>query len=504
MPQTMDDLRLHAVAARVAAWHNRHPLARRITAAQVQSIGYVALPYSVAGGVEPALEGPSSPEAAVEGGGSSGGGASLRERALARSRHQADVALPVLDTAVALPSRPRGLKAAFVEDFIAPLAPRRVARWAMRHGSVLAQAPHSAPLREVQATALPPGRRALTLHVLTAAIEVGGARRRVLLGVGDPAAVLGPRLWSRARLGTLAGSVAALALAIRIGVPMAAPDVTLLAGAPAPSAAVQAAASAPAGAASHAEPELTLHAAAPLAHSEAHAPAASPEPAPDAHASQPRADAQAIHADAPPGPALHADAPSGPQLQMAAVREAPAAATAAPVGPHAPVLSTPPLDVEPRLGKVQLPPLDLPHKDAAKAASRQAREERAGKLAQAAQGAASVPAVARPTTPMALAAASAAGAAPRPTAAPMPTVARGAPAFAVSTRLLRTRAEADQMAAAMSVLLQGNEAGTLRIDVLPQGDDWRVVGWPFPAVAQADKARALLAARGMRVAVVDF
>jgi hypothetical protein len=42
----MEDLRLQAVAARVAAWHNRHPLARRITAAQVHSIGYVALPFS--------------------------------------------------------------------------------------------------------------------------------------------------------------------------------------------------------------------------------------------------------------------------------------------------------------------------------------------------------------------------------------------------------------------------------------------------------------------------
>ncbi|MBC7941498.1 MAG: hypothetical protein H7Z19_17390 [Chitinophagaceae bacterium] len=40
----MDKLRPDSVAARVAAWHNRHPLARRVTPAQVQSIGYVSLP----------------------------------------------------------------------------------------------------------------------------------------------------------------------------------------------------------------------------------------------------------------------------------------------------------------------------------------------------------------------------------------------------------------------------------------------------------------------------
>ena len=42
---TMRDLNLHALSDHVAAWHNRHPLARRITAAQVHSVGYVALPF---------------------------------------------------------------------------------------------------------------------------------------------------------------------------------------------------------------------------------------------------------------------------------------------------------------------------------------------------------------------------------------------------------------------------------------------------------------------------
>ena len=44
----MQALRLHEVLARVVAWHNRHPLARRINASQVHSIGEVLLPFASA------------------------------------------------------------------------------------------------------------------------------------------------------------------------------------------------------------------------------------------------------------------------------------------------------------------------------------------------------------------------------------------------------------------------------------------------------------------------
>lgn len=40
--------RLHELTARVVAWHNRHPLAQRIDASQVHSIGEVALPFAAA------------------------------------------------------------------------------------------------------------------------------------------------------------------------------------------------------------------------------------------------------------------------------------------------------------------------------------------------------------------------------------------------------------------------------------------------------------------------
>ena len=77
------------------------------------------------------------------------------------------------------------------------------------------------------------------------------------------------------------------------------------------------------------------------------------------------------------------------------------------------------------------------------------------------------------------------------------------PVFAVSTRALRTRAEADQVRVAMQSLLMTLGHAQVQVDVLPQGDDWRVVALPFPRRADAEKGRELLASRGMRVAVVD-
>ena len=44
----MQVLRLNEVLTRVVAWHNRHPLARRVQASQVHSIGEVLLPFASA------------------------------------------------------------------------------------------------------------------------------------------------------------------------------------------------------------------------------------------------------------------------------------------------------------------------------------------------------------------------------------------------------------------------------------------------------------------------
>jgi hypothetical protein len=40
--------------------------------------------------------------------------------------------------------------------------------------------------------------------------------------------------------------------------------------------------------------------------------------------------------------------------------------------------------------------------------------------------------------------------------------------------------------------------------VMPAGDDFRVVGWPYANRASALQAQTLLATRGLKVQVIDF
>jgi hypothetical protein len=138
-----------------------------------------------------------------------------------------------------------------------------------------------------------------------------------------------------------------------------------------------------------------------------------------------------------------------------------AAAAPQPVAPT--VAPTPPLDVPARLGRIDMPSLRPQLSEGEKSAAR----------------------LSRPGGP--------------PLLLPLPEA-----AFALSSRTLRTRAEADQVRVAMLSLLRAADAGPVRVDVLPEGDDWRVVGYPFPQRAEADKARALLVSRGLRVEVVGF
>jgi hypothetical protein len=83
----------------------------------------------------------------------------------------------------------------------------------------------------------------------------------------------------------------------------------------------------------------------------------------------------------------------------------------------------------------------------------------------------------------------------------------GAPVWAVSTRALRTRFESEQMLLALRDASRraGAEGTTaLRFEVLPVGADWRAVSWPFAERDAAERLRAELQARGVRVEVVAF
>jgi hypothetical protein len=471
----MDNLRLSAVADRVVAWHNRHPLARRISAAQVHAIGYVALPFT---GEAPPPAAPSAAQAAAQAIAAAAAmplpvltevaqaaaaetqnpseGSRLRERALARAReqaadpHAAETAAAVLATLA-----PATLKRNFSEHFIDTLTPRQVARFALKHGRVLARAPLDGPVREVLADG-GPGARVndrrkrvpAQVYLLTAVIETDTRKSRVLLGHGP--LVLGRRIHSGPRLVALAAFGAGV-----VGGPLwwmqpQTPTPT------APSETVSATASASAAASTHA-------------------------PAADAASAANPALPPAAAAPAPPPPPPADPAPTVPMI------EPPAAP------PPQPERSRRPVSIVPLLSEEE------------KALAREQRQALMEAAGATASSSAAVPAP--------VAAAPAAASQPMPALAPppvpaaarpVPAAAPSGPVFAISTRALRTRAEADQVRVAMQALLQTLGHAGVQVDVLPQGDDWRVVALPFPQRADAEKGRALLASRGMRVAVVDF
>ena len=487
----MEDLRpdaLETVAARVVAWHNRHPLAHRISVEQVQSVGYVALPYLPP--PDAAATGKAPPAAAAAGAPEAAAGGSLRERALARAQ-QAGGAGEDKAGKGAKPEKPAKsgkaaqsrLKAAFTEDFIAPLSPRRVARWAARHGVAAAQAPRGAPLRQVDPDPAFAGqaRELQTLYVLTAAVESRGKRLRMLLSPGTDEAVLGNHLWSPPRLA--GGGVAALGGLVALGLAL-----TLLW-----------------------------------------------QPAPKAVVAGPASQGGTVQVESAAGSAAMQSI-KPPSLRAAALADAGVADAAKPPAPtasHAAATAPaqPPADVQPTLGRIQLPSLGMPRVDEALAAARERRLAQSAMAASAASAPVPAPVAAAPSAgpaqtqptaatpvpktgplrPAGVAAALLPAATPaQPVAAPAPNkpLAAAVPppgqVFALSSRRLRTRAESDQTMAAVKSLLAGSGMTSVQVEVVPAEDDWRVVGWPFSQRAQAEKARTLLASRGIRLEIVDF
>jgi hypothetical protein len=372
-----DEWRLEPLVARVVAWHNRHPLARRITPQQVQSLGFVALPFAAT-------------------------------------------------------------TAAFSADFIAPVSPARVARWAARHAREAAAAPAGGPLKQVavDGARVPDGAGVVMRYVMTAAMQADGGRSRLLIGPDARSPVLGRRLWSRPRAAAAgSGALAALALVVAMALGPLGPTAPLAA-APATTAAAP-----------------VVAALAPLI---------------------------------PPPPPLQAVAHSRPAPADPALDEAPPGRDAPP-------------DAEPRLGRIELPPLQprlVPPIDSAVLASaRQTRDDLMPPPAMAGPDPAppvdsGAPAAALPDTPRP----------PPPIAAAVPQDAF----WALTTRLLRTRAESMQLMQAVDELLREHGSQDLKVEMLPSGDDWRVVGWPFRRRADAERAQAMLLARGLKVEVVDF
>jgi len=408
----MSDLRWSDLAAQVVAWHNRNPLARRISVMHLHSLGYVMLPFADASArphveavLAPAGGEPIAPEAAS---------ASLRERAVARARRLAEGVAAQADDAPPLAPPPAALRPAFDEDFFPPFSQGRLRRFAARHAVAQSTPRGDVPVRRVKAESGLSAAAQFPRWLLTAQVDLGRTKTRVLVGAGDSPRVLGRRIVSPGRtltvfalLGVMAG-VASWVL----------------------------------------DPPMQGHATARSA-------AAAATPASSVVATASAAAASVLLAQ----PSRSAPAPA------AAVASSPASAPAAASMPGAPI------DVEPQLGRVELPPIGP-------------RVDQRRRAALAALGA----------------------------SAPLPNLgapaATGKPAaqlaFAVSTRLMRTRSESDQVATAMRELLSKQAGASIRVEVVPAGDDWRVVGFPYAERNLAEKARALLASRGMKVQVIEF
>ncbi|WP_088281631.1 SPOR domain-containing protein [Ideonella sp. A 288] len=285
------------LAARVVAWHNRHPLARRITAADVHSIGLVVLPHA-------------------------------------------------------------GPRRLFSEDLIPEIGLKRLLAFAAREGHTERPAGDDWSVRIAdldralvdEAVAAGPVDRA-DITLITAALMDGATRVRLLIGKGPAFAVIGPRVWSRPRIGM--AIAAPLALAVAAGVawwaasgsaPAVHRSASGAASAPvaasAPAAATASAADASPPAARASEP-----ASAPGAAASASESSTAPEVAPPTHAaSAPTVEAPQAEAPATPPP----DAPAAPRVAAPAGTPPPAAAIA-------PRVSIVP-NLRPRLGDTAAPP----------------------------------------------------------------------------------------------------------------------------------------------------
>lgn len=189
---------MERLAEQIVAWHNRHPLARRIAVGDVHTIGVVALPFvrasAQAGGlVEPVLTDAVSFDELA-------GTPPISRFAVWSQRLQGLARL--------LSRRPRTQWRAFNEKFLPGLSPARVERFALAHGFAEPPAtPESKPWRVIvidERLAAAHSGWPFELYLMTAGIDVDSSRTRVLSGRGIPSQIAGRRLWDPIRVGIAA------------------------------------------------------------------------------------------------------------------------------------------------------------------------------------------------------------------------------------------------------------------------------------------------------------
>ncbi|MFG6468625.1 hypothetical protein [Roseateles sp. BYS87W] len=432
---------MERLAQQIVDWHNRHPLARRITLDAVHTVGVVALPFVRAsaqpgGLVEPVLTDAVSAFDELAGSPPVSRGAVWLQRLKGLAGR-----VPRL-----LGRAPRTQWRAFSEKFLPGLSPAQVERFALAFGfTEPPAAPESQPWRVIVIDEKLAARHSgwpFELYLMTAGIDVGKRRTRVIAGRGIPSQIAGRRLLDMRRVAAaaavvlgLTGAAAALLWPKATPVPV---EPAPVATAPAEAASAAASAALPAEAASGAASSADPGASTPVSEAAAHA-----------------------------GAASAADAPAS---------AAPVAAASAP-DPDAP-----PPDIRPRLVEradgVKRPPM-LSSKPAEPA---EAPDKRGGDAQRGAE---------RP-------------AGPDPSLARMAKTPDKAVVALVGPP--GSKAEAEALLKKMQAGLAGVHANpeSLQGDVIQTPDGWRATVWPFQTREQAQLINATLIARGYKTRAVNF
>ena len=430
----------------IVDWHNRHPLARRITVGDVHTVGVVALPFVRAtaqsgGVVEPVLTDVVSAFDDLHG---------------SPPASRWAVWLQKLKGLARLPGRPQAQQwRAFSEKFLPGLSPAAIERFALAHGYAEPPAtPESRPWRVVvideQLAATHSG-WPFELYLMSAGIDVGSARTRVLCGRGIPSQIVGRRLWDPIRAG---GAAAVLAVVVALSAWLLWPRHAAEPEAPAVVPAASEPASAPAAVAS-----------APVV--------AEPASAPSTPASEtaPAADAASEPASAPE-PAASQAGDQQPDIRPRLVERADGVK-------RPPLLSS---------GK-PLPAEDKPAAKAADKPTEKAPDKQAEKTAEKPAEAAKKPEKAEPVDPR------------------ITRMAEAPDKIAVAlVGPAGSKADAEVLLKKMRAALVGvhNNPDALQADVIQTPDGWRATIWPFPSREQAQLINATLVARGLKTKAVNF
>jgi hypothetical protein len=535
------------LAEQVVAWHNRHPLAKRITIYDVHTIGVVALPFmrnaqadaaarqaGTRGKVEPVLTDEISPESLAAAWDEEGLTIAVDPNA-AHLDALADQEPPPGQvktnwrerlSRLAFWRKPSGNGAkswpVFSERFVSHLSPKRIATFAQAHGYTSQPGDATWPQRivpidEALMDSGPAGGGAwpFELYLMSAAIDAGRSRSRILLGRGRQPAITGRRCLSPRRLGLVAllllallGAGAGLLLPSSKQAKQAAPA---LAADPAASAASTAAALAAA-----ASSAAQLPASAP-AEAASDADAGSAKSATGAEAGSATASGAMAAPSAPPA-AEAADVTAPPEEQTMQKPDIRPMFIKPIPGRSAPPLGAPPKQeqTEPEeLKKSDKKPEDKKTAVDLSAKPEPIQEEPPKPKARSALAHASKPKLST----------SEEANAPLPTAATAPkesikepppsgkAIAKAAalankPVVALVGPVSANKADAEATLARMRSMLSPSQGGAggaaLQAQVFQTPEGWRPAVWPFASREEAQLINATLIARGMRTRAVDF